>query len=247
MRIALVALLFSCLVLSGCGRTIETMSYGGNSVVFGELNNGLPNCVGSNSARWHECNGVVRSDYYDVVGTPDETIYINSSPYRNGKMHGQGLVSNWRTNELCEVTYVNGVPDGWMTCRNMLGNKAETKKFFENGRESPEKVQELAKQNLKDECEELGFTPKTPEFGNCVLKLRELAQGAKPTTVIQSEPVRTAPTTADKIEGTKQILEAIQGVTTPAQSTGKQIDLRCVNVCQAEGKSLMYCRSDCAY
>ena len=44
-------------------------------------------------------------------------------------------------------------------------------------------------QNLKAEREELGFTPKTPEFGNCVLKLRELALGSKPTTVIQSQPV----------------------------------------------------------
>lgn len=156
------------------------------------------------------------------------------------------MTTDQRTKEHCEVTYVNGLPDGRVTCR-VLGTQIETKKFFEYGKESPQKTQELANSKLKKECEALGFTPKTPESGNCVLKLRELAQGSKPTTVIQSQPVQTAPTTADKIEGTRQILEAIQGVTTPAQTAGKQIDLGCVNVCQAQGKSLMYCRSDCAY
>jgi hypothetical protein len=247
MRIALVALLFGGFVLSGCGRTLETLSYGGNTNGYSNLENGLPNCVGENPNFWHGCNGIVSMVWVDAVGTPVDSEWSTVSSYRNGKRHGRGMTANERTHELCEVTYVNGLIDGWITCRNVFGTQIETKKFFENGKESPQQAQEVVRQDQKSECAELGFTPNTPEFGNCVLKLRELAQGSKSATVIQPAPVQSSPTTADKIEGTRQILEAIRGVSAPTQSTGKQIDLSCVNVCQAQGKSLMYCRSDCAF
>ena len=114
-----------------------------------------------------------------------------------------------------------------------------SKNFYVDGKEDPGAGRQMVVEQYKSEAVDLGFKPKTLEFGNCILKLRELAQGSKPTTVIQSQPGQSSPTPVDKIEGTRQILEAIQGVTTPAQSAGKQIDLGCVNVCQAQGKSLM--------
>ena len=149
------------------------------------------------------------------------------------------------TKETCSSTLENDQLNGWRECSHSIN--CTSIEFFVDGNRDLQTERRERQLRFEIECEELGFTPKTPEFGNCVLKLRELAQGSKRRTIIQSQPAQTAPSTVDKIEGTKQILEAIQGVTTPAQTTGKQIDLGCVNVCQAQGKSLMYCRSDCAY
>jgi hypothetical protein len=241
MRIALVALLFSCLTLSGCGQN-NVRPYETYSSEIGIGIEGYPACVGQDKMKWDNCGAL-----WTFGGTPSKPNMIMWRTYQNGVLNGPAhQVSMFeKPYTTCYFTFVDGERSGWETCKQ---NEAIiSKKFYVNGREDAQAGKRVLAEQHKSECNDLGFTPKTPEFGNCVLKLRELAQGSKPTTVIQSQPVQTAPTTADKIEGTKQILEAIQSVTTPAQSSGKQIDLSCVNVCQAQGKSLMYCRSDCAY
>ena len=241
MRVAVVALLCSCLVLSGCGQS-SVRPYETYSSEIGIEFEGYSACVGQDKMRWDNCGALLT-----FGGTPQKPHVIMWRIYKNGVWNGPALQVTLigEPDTYCYFTFVAGKRSGWETCKQ---NEAIiSKKFYVDGREDAQAGKQVVAEQHKSECVDLGFTPKTPEFGNCVLKLRELAQGTKPTTVIQSQPVQSSPTTADKIEGTKQILEAIQGVTTPAQSAGKQIDLSCVNVCQAQGKSLMYCRSDCAY
>ena len=236
MRIALIALLFTCLTLSGCGKTYKSSKYIGGTTVI----SGYPACVGSDISNWSNCAGRILVDTKDKVFV-DDGVYVDGQP--NGPFSATEIGRG--ETHTCSGSNRNGNRHGWVVCKS--NNVIVSREFYIGGVISQEEKSKALANQYKSECEDLGFTPRTQEFGNCVLKLRELAQGSKPTTVIQSQPVQTAPTTADKIEGTRQILEAIQGVTTPAQSTGKQIDLSCVNVCQAQGKSLMYCRSDCAY
>jgi hypothetical protein len=93
----------------------------------------------------------------------------------------------------CETTRIDGKIEGWSVCTDNKGRI--TKTFFVDGKESspsqnrtPSLVQNrtLSLVDYKKQCAEIGFTPNTDKFADCVLRMMEMNSSSKPQTVIQN-------------------------------------------------------------
>ena len=121
--------------------------------------NALPKCEDSWSVtNWDNCFGT----YTYANGNKYE------GDYKDNKMHGQGT-----------FTFANGSKDVGTFENDKLNGYAIT--YYANGNINQEGIfkddkflytQKKSKiDKHKDFCEEIGFTPKTADFGNCVLEL----------------------------------------------------------------------------
>jgi len=110
--------------------------------------------------------------------------FLNSE----GKGHGKRLTGWEKHGELfkrCTVFVEDGKLQGWEICEGIAEAGEEppviSKKFYVNGILSPNKVAYRA------ECEEIGFTPKTEKFGECILRLMELEVTSTRNRVISND------------------------------------------------------------
>ena len=148
----------------------------------------LPNCVGSwSTSTWNNCVGTYNWDNGDK--------YVGE--HKNGMAHGQGtrtfgLKSEWagdkyvgeykddKRNGQGTYTYANGnkyVGEFRDDKFNGRGIKTYVNGTVEDGIWKDWEFQYAQKKSKldkhKDTCKEIGFTPKTESFGNCVLKLMD--------------------------------------------------------------------------
>jgi len=88
--------------------------------------------------------------------------------FRGGKRHGQGT-----------YTFADGrIKEGiWKDGDFQYAKRAAPQRTYNTTqRQSP----------FKQKCQEIGFTPNTEQFGNCILRLMEMQSNSRPKTVIQN-------------------------------------------------------------
>jgi hypothetical protein len=193
-----------------------------------------PGCLGSDPNLWDNCYG------NKTWGLGDGRLKTETSLYVKGKSHAlvyyaeYDLVNFDNDKFHCEFYRVNGIKHGWETCYLGKNFNPVSKKYFSNGIHSPKLEQEITNNLYKNECQSLGFQVKTPEIGNCILRLRELNKTNQPTQVVQPMPSRTKPTTADQLEGWTQILQGLEGVVgevpTKKRRTSPDVDVICPKI-----------------
>jgi hypothetical protein len=133
--------------------------------------------------------GEYRDDKRNGLGTytwPNGNKYVGE--YRDGKKNGQGTetypdgekyVGEYRDdkrNGQGTFTFANGNIDEGIWSNNELQYAQEV---------STQRKLELQQASYGQKCQEIGFTPKTENFGNCILRLMEMQSNNRPQTVIQ--------------------------------------------------------------
>ena len=144
----------------------------------------LPNCVGDwSTSNWNNCFGTYTyaggnkyvGEFKDSKKTGQGTFtFADGNKYvgewMGDKRHGQGTftfvdgskwVGEWENANL----------NGYAITYNSDGSIYQEGIFKDDVFQYAQKKSKLDKH--KDTCKEIGFTPKTESFGNCVLKLMD--------------------------------------------------------------------------
>ena len=119
-----------------------------------------------------------------------------------------------------------------------------------------EEVKKNQKKNLiaeaKDQCKDIGFSPESEKFADCVLKVMEMSQDDSSSVTTNSNQKQQELLDLQierekqfqrekKLDAMKNILKGLSG-----QSTGK-IDLSCFHDCIRKGRMEGLCRKECSY
>ena len=143
----------------------------------------LPNCVGQRSSAWQNCFGTFtfsNGDKYvgefgdDELHGQGTATFANGNKYvgeyKDNERNGQGTftfasgskwVGEWENDNL----------NGYAITYKSDGSVDQEGIFKDDEFQYAQKKSKLDKH--KDTCKEIGFTPKTESFGNCVLKLMD--------------------------------------------------------------------------
>ncbi len=144
----------------------------------------LPNCVGPwSTTNWKNCFGTYNWDNGDkYVGEFKDGLFRGQGTftstngdkyvgeYKDNKRNGQGTftfasgskwVGEWENDNL----------NGYAITYNVDGSVDQEGIFKDDVFQYAQKKSKLDKH--KDFCKEIGFTPKTEKFGDCVLKLMD--------------------------------------------------------------------------
>ena len=143
----------------------------------------LPNCVGQRSVAWQNCFGTYTfssgskyvgefgDDEFNGQGTftwADGEKYVGV--FKNGKANGQGTYT-YASGSKEVGEWENGNLNGYAITYKADGTIDQEGIFKDNVFQYAQKKSKLDKH--KDTCKDIGFTPKTESFGNCVLKLMD--------------------------------------------------------------------------
>ena len=156
---------------------------------LGVSHEGYPPCDGvftdfRDTSRWHKCGcnstAMTDSDFYSSYAS----ACVNDHNDENGLIIHKTREPN---KPLIECTYKKqaGEIDGWKICTRE-GGKVFLKEFFIDGVRSLQKEKGLQQATYFQKCEEIGFTPKTDNFSDCVLRLMEMQSNTRPQTVMQN-------------------------------------------------------------
>ena len=126
---------------------------------------------------WRDCS------YIGSLRTMTTRVTWWGSLNSKGNMHGTQTSDHQALDhkffKRCVRTFEDGKMQGWEICRGKDGSGLAngpviSKKFYVNGKHSPEKEVEIQKTSYRTECKEIGFSPKTEKFAECILRLMEL-------------------------------------------------------------------------
>lgn len=204
-KLSLLTLFFSFIL--ACSTKVTSVT-----TYIGKGSSGISACAGAESIYWNDCYGVVR---HYTNGVP---IWESESAYKSGKQEGKITTRYFLDGEIiyCESTNYNGKTEGWVICRT--SNKIISREYFKNGIKSPEEAKIVELEEQKKECLHLGFKDKTPEMGNCILKLREIkAVKYENSNSSNQLSIKKEPSDLEKLNALNQLLQGVQ------QSTGNRI------------------------
>jgi len=218
----------------------------------------------TDSSAWDNCS------IFRRMNSPGAS-YEGTFRYENGVRHGKYESHDYdfelRKYATCEGTYQNGKVKGLSNCKSYrvsdAGSKYDERKYkLYDGKKDPEREKKEKLAEYGDTCVDLGFVRKTPEYGNCILKILEIEQrqkqqgdnalSRKEQELMDLQITREKQNQTDrKIEGALELLELLSGEKKKNGKTNDTelttTDLKCLKNCQATGKSYMLCKKRCTY
>ena len=127
----------------------------------------LPNCSSDYSEKWDNCFAVINADGLKYAGE-----------FKDGKMHGQGTYT-WANGTKDVGEFRNDMLNGFAIRYDKNGNILKEgiwkdDEFQYAQKQSSGSLNSNSKLNTyKEFCKEIGFTPGTEKFGDCVMKLMD--------------------------------------------------------------------------
>ena len=207
---------------------------------FGSAARNLPACQGKEITLWNECNGVI------INMSDGKVMYHSSGGYLNGKRHGYNYESY--LGKSCVSTMINGKKEGWEICKKENTETVISKTYFKNGIESSEDGERISKESHIKECLSIGFKENTPEFGMCILKLREIENAKINNSPVSSNTEnKSPPSDTEKLNALNMLLQGVQQVTGTGQNNSSSTKgVICTKVSEQRNGIYKSCSYNCA-
>jgi hypothetical protein len=164
----------------------------------------LPKCPSDQNQTYENCFGTYtfaddskyvgefRNDKRDGQGTltfTDGDKYVGE--FRNDKRNGQGTATYAMSGNKYVGEWRNDTRNGQGTYTHADGRIKEgiwkNDVFLYAQKVSPQRKLELQQTSYGQKCQEIGFTPKTEKFGDCILRLMEIQSNNRPQTVNETK------------------------------------------------------------